>query len=459
MGSPLTAAAVAKLKPGAARREIRDAACPGLHLVVQTSGAKSFALRFRRPNGRPCKLTLGPANLSGQELEGPPEIGAPLTLAAARWLASEIHRKRAMGRDVAADARAEKKRRRTEVDERAGNTFAAAAHQFITEYARPKNRRWRDVAAVLGLKYPGDAAEATAIKGGLAQRWRDKPIAEIDGHDIYAVVDESRRLGIPGMKSRVDGLSDGRGRAMARALSKFFAWLVQHRKIVTNPCAAMYVPPLAEARDRVLTEDEIRLFWKATDGLGEPFGPLFKLLLLTGARLREVAQMSRLELSKGGAVWELPGARTKNKKPHVVFLPPLARDCLRSISQIAGSGGYIFTTTGLTPVSGFSKAKRELDQVMLAAAREQDPEATVAPWRLHDLRRSCATGMAEIGIAPHIVEACLNHVSGARAGVAGTYNRAQYADEKRTAWERWATHVEGLVTGCTPNIIPMRNVS
>ena len=118
MPSALTAAAVARLRPGAERREVRDAACPGLYLVVHPSGAKSFVLRIRRPNGQTCKLTLGPADLSGREANEAPLIGAPLTLAAARMLASDVHRQRAMGRDVAAEVLAEKKQHRSVARER-----------------------------------------------------------------------------------------------------------------------------------------------------------------------------------------------------------------------------------------------------------------------------------------------------------------------------------------------------
>ena len=175
-----------------------------------------------------------------------------------------------------------------------------------------------------------------------------------------------------------------------------------------------------------------------TNGLQIPaaeptFGPLLKLLLLTGCRLNEVAGMRRSEIE--GGVWTIPGARTKNKRTHVV---PLAQPAAALIENLKGSD-FLVTTTGRTPVSGWSKIKVRLDKAM----------GDVPPWQLHDLRRTAATGMAELGIAPHIVEATLNHISGAKAGVAGTYNRAAYAEQKRDALERWADHVERLVSGKT----------
>jgi integrase len=191
-----------------------------------------------------------------------------------------------------------------------------------------------------------------------------------------------------------------------------------------------------------LTDAEIVKFWSAVDAERKEFSGLLKLLLLTGCRLNEVAGMRRAELSDDGATWSIPGERTKNKRPHIVPLAPLAREIL---ATMAGDGELVFTTTGRSPVSGWSRIKTSLDGAM-----------AIPPWRLHDLRRTAATGMAEIGIAPHIVEAALNHISGAKAGVAGTYNRAAYAPEKRAALERWASHVQGLVCGQPANIVNMR---
>ena len=432
MAKILTAAAVQKLKPAAVRREISDAGAAGLHLVIQPSGAKSWAMRFRRPNGTPAKLTLGPLDLSGREAPAEPTIGQPLTLAAARALAAEICRQRVGGRDVVADHDASRRRQRSENETRDKSTFAAAARDFVEGHAMTKTRRWQEQARLLGLRPTAEGLEV--IRGGLADRWGDKPIAEIDGHDIFGVVDETRRTGAPGLERRSDGQTEARARAMLSCLSKMFGWLVQHRRVNQNPCAGVHRPDAPKARDRVLTDAEIVKFWSATDAERKEFSALLKLLLLTGCRLNEVAGMTRAELSGDGATWSLPGKRTKNGRPHVVPLPPLARDILATVKPIAGKAGLVFSTTGDTPVSGWSKTKGRLDGLM-----------KIPPWRLHDLRRTAATGMAELGIAPHIVEAALNHVSGARAGVAGTYNRAMHAEEKKAALERWAAHVQGLV--------------
>ena len=172
---------------------------------------------------------------------------------------------------------------------------------------------------------------------------------------------------------------------------------------------------------------------------------MLKLLLLTGSRLNEVARMERAELSEDLATWTIPSARTKNHRTHVVPLPPLAQSILRSVEGLPECG-YIFSTNQRTPVSGFSHVKQRVDARMEG----------IAPWRLHDLRRTCATGMGEIGIAPHVIELCLNHISGARAGVAGIYNRSVQMPERRAALELWANHIEGLVSGRAAKVIRLK---
>jgi integrase len=440
MAEKLTAAAVQKLKPTAERREIPDGGCPGLHLVVQPSGAKSWAARFRSPSrvdkkGRPvsAKLTLGTCDVTGKEADGEPAIGGHLTLASARSLAAEVRRQVALGLDPASAHVAEKSRRRVAAVEGAANTFGAASRGFVEQYASKKVRRWKEQARLLGLR-PEDL---TLIPKGLADRWGERPIAEIDGHDIYALIDETRRSGAPGLKRRSDGETESRARAMLSCLSRMFRWLVSKRRVSRNPCMGIERPKVPEARDRVLADAEIVKFWSAAGAEREEVSALLRLLLLTGCRLNEVAGMTRAELSDDGATWNIPGARTKNRRPHVVPLAPLAREI---IAGVPGEGGAVFAT------NSWSRIKDRLDTTM-----------AIPPWRLHDLRRTAATGMAEIGIAPHIVEAALNHISGAKAGVAGTYNRATSLPERKAALERWADHIAGLTSGRSAKIVPLRN--
>jgi integrase len=460
----LTDAAVRKYTPGPKRRIIRDGAARSLFLVVQPSGHRSWMMRFRTPSGRIAKLTLGPLH-TGSETAGPAVIGMPLTLAGARQLAAEVHRERAQGRDVAADRRAQRHRQRAELEERSANTFAAAARMFIEEYARPKTRRWLETARLLGLRYSKDGSEPEQTKGGLVERWADKPVRDIDGHDIWSVVDEARRLGVPGIKPRRPGLSEARPRALFAALSALFSRLQEHRRVETNPCAGVHQPGAPKARERVLTNDEIRWFWKAcvsvdaprAPGAPRPFASLLRLLLLTGARLNEVAGMTRAELSRDGQTWTIPGERVKNHRTHVVPLPPLARELTASVQAKSGATDLVFTTTDTTPVSGWSRVKRRLDAAMLAVAREErGANVVIPPWRLHDLRRTAVTGMAELGIRPDVIELVVNHVSGSRGGIAGVYNRSELLPERHEALERWSRHVMGVAAPRSGNVVKLR---
>jgi integrase len=452
----LTALSVAKLKPASIRREIPDQGCPGLRLIIQpSSGNKSWAMRFR--NGRNhAKLTLGPLDTSGKEAQDRPGIGYPLTLAAARALATDIKRQRARDVDVIAEAKANKKRRHDANEEKAANTFGSVAREFFVKHRTKKwnsrPRRWFEDAAVIGLKYPKDCdpakmepEEIEIIKGSLAATWATKPITEIDKYAVEEVIEDARKHG-----------SDSRARKLFSVLSVLFGWLPLKYRVAVNPMIGVKRPGPPKSRDRKLENSEIILFWKGCDEIGGPFGALFKTLLLTGCRLREPAGMDRTELGDNN-VWEVPGSRTKNHLPFLVPLPPLALEIINSLpAAIGGSNsGLVFTTNGKTPISGFSKAKKALDTAMAKIAGKP-----IAEFRLHDLRRTFSTTLNEspddggLGISPHVVEACLNHVSGvARSGVAGTYNRALYLAEKRVALDRWANHIQGLVEGRKANVV------
>lgn len=436
----MTAAAVQRLRPDEERREIPDGGCPGLYLIIQPSGVKSWAMRFRRPGGKTAKLTLGKVDLTNKDVEDAPKVGDRLTLASARQLTNELHRQRNMGKDVVAA----RHRERLERAARGAKTFAQAAVDFVEQHAMRKTRRWQERARLLGLRAAAaDGQGLELIPKGLADRWRDRPIADIDGDDVHAIVDEVREKGVPGLERRAAGPSEAQALAMFATLSKFFGWLVERRRLSQSPVLGVARPATLKSRDRVLTDSEVIAFWRAAGAERKEFAAVLRLLLLTGQRLGEVRGMRRAEITDDLATWTIPGERTKNKRSHVVPLPPIVRDIVESV---AGKGEFVFSTNGgSAPVAVGSKIKARLDRAMKSP-----------PWRLHDLRRSCATGMAEIGVAPHVVEAVLNHVSGTKSGVAGVYNRAQYAAEKKAALERWASHVEGLVSGRAAKVVALR---
>jgi integrase len=355
-------------------------------------------------------------------------------------LATDMRHKLALKRDPAAERMAEK-RSITSDD----NTFAAAASDFILQHAKKKTRRWQEQGKLLGL-IESHGGELELIDKGLAKRWRDRPVGEIDADTIFRLIEEVRHKGMPGLGRKNGDASESRARAMHSVLSKMFNWLTEKRRVKVSPLAALKRPSAPKPRDRVLTDGEIIALWKAAEELRKPFGQLIKLLLLTGCRLNEVAQMEASELSHDRATWTISGTRTKNHRTHVVPMAPLAQDMVAELERRSDCK-FMLSTNQKTPVSGFSKLKRRLDSKLKG----------VQPWRLHDLRRTCATGMAEIGVAPHVVELCLNHVSGARAGVAGTYNRSVQMPERRAAMERWATHVAELVSGRPqPKVVNMK---
>ena len=304
MGKQLTAAAIEKFNPGKARREIPDAGCQGLYLLIQPSGFKSFALRFRRPNGDTAKLTLGA--FAKHEAEGKPVIGMPLTLAGARQLTVELQRERALGKDIIAVRHREK----LELKAKGAKTFGQAAVDFIEQHAKRKIRRWEEQTRLIGLQ-PSDL---TAIPKGLADRWRDRPIGDVSSDDIFGILEEVREHGVPGLERRTEGPSEARARAMYATLSKMFGWLMEKRRVRLNPCVEIARPDTPKSRDRILKDAEVVAFWKAAEAERVEFAAPLKLLLLTGARTVEVVEMRGSEISEDRQTWIIPGNRTKNHR-------------------------------------------------------------------------------------------------------------------------------------------------
>jgi integrase len=458
----LTHAAVVRLKPAnGRRREVPDGAARGLHLVIEPSGVKSFGYRYRRPGtGVSANLRLGRLDVSGRETEAEPRIGDPLTLAAARALAAELERRRLRGIDPAAEHQAAKRQARVVASERESNLFPAAVRSFVDEHTvASKGRRprgWRQTACHLGLRYPADGGEPEMIQGGLAERWRERSVTEIASHDIYSLTDEARRFGIPGTKKRTQGLSDARARKMRDALGSLFGWLLTHRKITVDPCLGVWRPGPSAPRTRVLDAAEIRWFWRACDAVGEPYAAALRLLLLTGCRLREIALLKWSELSDDFAVLRLPAERVKNSRPHEIVLPQLARDIIGSVLKIEGCD-FVLSSNGRTAGGSWNRVKRKLDEYMLEAAREERGEgAAIEHFRLHDLRRTTASGMQQIGVRTEVIERALNHTSGSFRGVAGVYQTDPLTDDVRAALVKWSEHIQRVVSGESAKVVPMR---
>jgi len=226
------------------------------------------------------------------------------------------------------------------------------------------------------------------------------------------------------------------------SLSALFSWAVTEGLLDANPVQGTAKLDEGGSRERTLTQQELVELWSALDD--EPnaqFADIVRLLLLTGQRRDEIGHLRWSEIEQGLIV--LPPARTKNSRQHEV---PLSRQAKAIIERQPKRKGrdFIFGI-GELGFSGWSDCKARLDQALLAARRKTNRKAKAMPdWRLHDLRRTAATGMAELGILPHVIEQALNHVSGAKAGVAGVYNRAKMSDAVRSALQAWADHIDRI---------------
>jgi integrase len=303
------------------------------------------------------------------------------------------------------------------------------ARLFIERHQRPKNRSWREAARLLGIvpdpeKRDNDDPKTFVIaKNGVAARWQDRKITEIRRADIIALLDDTVDRGAPIIANRT-----------LAVLRKLFNWTIERDLIEASPCAGVRPPAEEKSRDRVLSDDELRKVWKATEELGSPFGNIIQLLILTGQRRDEVGAMewSEIDLEKG--LWTLPRGRVKNDSGHEVPLSPTAVRIIQELRHVSGSK-FVFTTNGKAPVSGYTKAKNAIVE-----------KSGVHEWRIHDLRRTVATGLARLGIALPVIERILNHVSGSFGGIVGVYQRHDYAAEKRAALDSWARQLERIVS-------------
>ncbi|MCB5200243.1 Site-specific recombinase XerD [Loktanella sp. DSM 29012] len=411
MARALTSKAVEAMKSDPTRRlEIADPALSGLYLVIQPSGAKSWALRYRWA-GKSAKLTLGKWPLLG--------------VADARAAASEAIDKVDHGRDPSADKKA---------------TKAARLDAQLSERDKVKTLVDQyDQRHLIGLK-SGRTVRRELDRHVLAV-WGDRDIHEIQRRDVIDLLDgiaDSGRI-----------VTANRVRAY---LNTFFAWCVERDILAGSPATG--VKPVAKeiSRDRVLSDTEIRWFWEACENAGQPWGPLGKLLLLTGQRLSEIAGMTDSEIYD--ATLHLGALRTKNGRAHDVPLSKAAMDVLSSMVQIEGQAGLYHTTNGETPLSGFHKGRNRLADGMRAIAREDAGEPTEIPhWTFHDLRRTAATGMARLGIPVRVTEAVLNHASGTGGGIVAVYQRHDYANEKRNALDAWSQFVLALVGSAEDSLV------
>ncbi len=411
MAKAFTPKTVENFKADPAKRvEIPDPGLTGLYLVVQASGVKAWALRYRFA-GKPAKLTLGRWPVMG--------------VADARIAASEAIAALERGKNPAAEKQA---------------TKAAKTEAALSERDKIKTLIGQfDRRHLSTLKSGAQALQF--LQRFVVKAWDDRDIHTITKRDCIDLLDSIMDSGRATTANRVKA-----------HLSVFLNWCVGRDIIAVSPLTGVKPPAKETSRERVLTDDEVRLFWRACDKLGEPWGPLGKVLLLTGQRLNEVAQMTDAEVQ--GDIWRLSPDRTKNGRAHDVPLSDAAQAILRGKERIKGKAGYVFTTTGTAPVQGFFKARDYIAKAMVELASEGQVEPVDIPyWTFHDLRRTAATGMARLGIQVRVTEAVLNHVSGTAGGIVSVYQRHDYADEKRVAVEAWSRLVAEIVDGKADNVV------
>ncbi len=377
MPTSMTDRFVQQAKPGKSRIEIADAVLPGLYLVVQPSGVKSWAVRYRMgPSSR--KLTL-------------PGRYPVLSLGKARGLGRAALERVTSGEDPAAAKQA---------GAPADDTLAA----YIALY------RDKHVSTVR----PGTAANINRELEYVQDEWPGRTLRSISKKDVVLFVDKALKRGPSAAVTAW------------KVAKAFFAWCEAREDDFVSPARVIRKPAKEKSRERVLDDNELKLTWESADAEGGAAGALIKLLILSGARRNEITELARDEI-KDQAI-ELPGDRTKNGLSHTIAVTPMIRRVLKSLPA---RGKYVLNGTD-RPYGDHSGAKEKVSPA-------------IAPWTLHDLRRSFASGLQRLGVAPHIVELALNHRSGTFSGVAGIYQRHRYEKEVREAFEFWSKHIETLI--------------
>jgi integrase len=428
----LTQPAIEKLKaPSTGRREYWDNQLPGFGLRISETGRKSWVVMYR-VRGKLVRETLGTA-------------ATIPSVSDARSRARESLQKAQAGVNPVEEKRGSQRAAKFAA-ERTPKSFGAGVDLYLTRYAErnTKPSTYKETRRVL-------EHDVRAV-------WETRSIDEITRRDVIELLDDIVDRGAAVQANRTFAV-----------LRRFFNWTVEREIIPTSPLTGLRSPTAEAARDRALSDAEIRLFWAGCDKLDWPFGPIFQVLLLTAQRRDEVGSLEWSEIDLDKRLWTIPREKAKNDRAHEVYLSELAIEIINELPRISrprtdGAGSepspYLFTTNGERPVSGFSKAKARLDGHMLQLLRAEfeeagkDPEAAkIEGWILHDLRRTAATGMARLNIAPHVVDRILNHVSGTIQGVAAVYNRHAYLEERKAALEAWGRYVESLVRPAPANVV------
>jgi integrase len=387
IGMRLTTSTIATLSlgDGEADRIWFDDEVPGFGLRIRNTGSRTWVYQYKIQR-RTRRVVIG-------------KVSA-IKLAKAREIAADYHARVRQGGDPVTEKRVQ--------IERASHTFGPLAEQYLERRKTAlRPRSWT----------------ATAL-------YLQKHAAPL--HTLP--VDSVNLRTIAGLLGRIEKTTGPVAANRCRAaLSSMFSWAMREGLAQSNPTLNTNKRE-EHPRDHVLTNDEIRHVWAAAEGA---YGDIIKLLILTGQRREEIGSLRWSEVNLDRKLISLPRERTKNARPHEIPISPTAASILSGHTRSPNpEREFVF---GRRPFGGWSRSKQALDALLGDRVR---------PWHLHDLRRTAATGMADIGVQPHIIETVLNHQSGHKAGIAGIYNRSSYTKEKAEALARWDEHVASLVVGC-----------
>lgn len=305
---------------------------------------------------------------------------------------------------------------------RLASTVDAVTRRFIEQEAKPNIESWKKIERCLDMH--------------VLPQWGGRPIVDIRRRDIHELLDGFIAKG-----------QSGTARDVRKHLSRLFNWAVDREIITENPLAGLKRKDLQYRADagRALTDQELHAVWHAAARLGYPFGPFFQLMILTGQRRNEWADAKHSEVCGRRKVLEIPKVRYKGRRDHVVPLVPEAWAIYEAMPKWNGTDPFLFSTQGgELPISGFSKAKSYLDELAteVLSGATGDPTAALVNYRIHDFRVTCESRLADLGFNQDVRDAVLGH---AKVGLQRTYNKHDYADEKRKALEAYARHVMGVV--------------
>ncbi len=363
-----------------------DAAFPGFGLKVTPKGRKVFVVLYRTggAGSKLRKYTIGPYGR--------------VTLHQARVAAQKVFAAKLEGRDLAAEKR---EARRRVVADRVEDLLETFILQHVSQ-----NRSAYEISRLLRRE--------------MGKPWSGRSIHEITKRDVVDVISAIEQRGAPGTANKT-----------LKVIKTFLRWCVGRAVLDRSPAEGVPMPAKVVTRDRVLTDGELAQVILAARQMSGPYGGIVELLALTGQRREEVAAMTWEELDLHRRVWTLPKSRTKNAKEHAVHL---SEQSMAVLLRTTVRGPFVFTVLGSKPFREFSRTKRQIDEL-----------SGVTGWRLHDLRRTCVSGMARLGIAPHVADKILNHQSGTISGVAAVYQRHEFLAERQAALDLWGAHIDQLL--------------